>query len=91
MVLYGNSLLAKTLMKDEMTLLAGVGLAFSTIAILLGVMCFFNFGKGLKPILLGQVEDKRRTNPFDQDYQFQLLNHNVVSTPHLETRRFDID
>lgn len=91
MILYGDSLLAATLMKDEMTLLASVALAFSSIATAVGAVCFFNFRRGLKPLLLGQLEDKNRTTPFDQDYQFQLLNHNVVAAPSLEQRRFDLD
>jgi len=91
LVLYGDSVLARTLMKDEMTLLASVALGFSSIAIVVGAICLFNFGKGLKPLLLGQLEDKNRTSAFDQDYQFQLLNHNVMAAPNLEPRRFDLD
>ncbi|KAJ4294407.1 hypothetical protein N0V90_008097 [Kalmusia sp. IMI 367209] len=90
LVLHGTSMLANTLMKDEMVFFASVAVGFSAIAFLTGSLCFFNFGKGLKPIVLGQVQRKRRTDEFENDYHFQRLNHNVVTTP-TEIRRFELD
>lgn len=89
-VLNGSSQLANTLLKDEMIFLASVALAFSTIALAFGSACLANFQKGLKPIVLGQVQRKQRNNDFENDYNFQRLNHNVVAVPE-ESRRFMLD
>lgn len=90
MVLYGDSPLANTLLKDEMVFLACVALVLSAIALVTAAICLVNFRKGLKPILLGQVKRQRPVDEFENDYQFQRLNHNVVAVPD-RARRFDID
>jgi hypothetical protein len=90
LVLNGDSLLANTPLKDEMLFFDGVALGFSAIAFTTGSICFFNFGKGLKPLVLGQVQRKRPNNAFENDYQFQRLNHNVVVEPE-QARRFALD
>jgi hypothetical protein len=90
LVLNGDSFLAKTPLKDEMLFFAGVALGFSSIAFTTGSICFANFGKGLKPLVLGQIQRKRPNNEFETDYQFQRLNHNVVAEPE-QARRFALD
>ena len=89
-VLNGRSMLANTLLKDEMVFIAGVALGFSAIAFTAGSICFFNFKKGLKPLVLGQVQRKRPNNDFENDYHFQRLNHNVVVAPE-QAQRFALD
>jgi hypothetical protein len=51
-VLNGDSLLAKTLLIDEMQLFLGVALALAVPACINAIVCINNFGHGLKPILL---------------------------------------
>jgi hypothetical protein len=51
-VLNGDSLLAKTLLIDEMQLFLGVALALAVPACINAIVCIANFGHGLKPILL---------------------------------------
>lgn len=89
-VLYGKSLRARTLLKNEIVFFAGVALMFSVSASVAGSICLTNFYKGLKPILLGQVQSKRRIDDFENEYRFQRLNHNVVGTPE-DARRFALD
>lgn len=89
-MLIGTSQLAKTLLKDEMLFLAGVGLAFSAVSFVASLVCFANFKKGLKPLVMGQVQRQEVNDEFETDYQFQRLNHNVFLVPE-QARRFDID
>ncbi|KAJ4357705.1 uncharacterized protein N0V89_002281 [Didymosphaeria variabile] len=89
-VLNSSSMLARTLLKDEMVFLASIAVGFSAIAFLAGSICFANFRKGLKPLVLSQVQHKRPNNEFENDYHFQRLNHNVVAAPE-QARRFAID
>ncbi|KAK7190950.1 hypothetical protein DPSP01_009157 [Paraphaeosphaeria sporulosa] len=89
-VLNSRSRLANTLLKDEMVFMAVVALGFSAIAFTAGSICVTNFRKGLKPLVLGQVQRKRPNNDFENDYQFQRLNHNVVAAPE-QARRFALD
>ena len=89
-LLKGHSLIANTLLKDEMVFLASVALGFSNMALVAGSICLINFRKGLKPILLGQVRRKERVDQFETDLNFQRLNHNVVAAPE-EARRFLLD
>lgn len=89
-VLYGDSMLAKTILKDEMIFHASVALGFSVFAVLAGSICLSNFRQGLKPLVLGQVQSKRPISAFETDYEFQRLNHNVITTP-AQARRFALD
>ncbi|KAH7138383.1 hypothetical protein B0J11DRAFT_587651 [Dendryphion nanum] len=91
MVLYGNSLLSRTAMKWEMSFYASVALCFSVAATIAGSVCFFSFNKGLKPILLGQVQRKPRVSEWENDYYFQRLNHSVFPLSERESRRFELD
>ncbi|CAG5159161.1 uncharacterized protein ALTATR162_LOCUS5444 [Alternaria atra] len=91
LVLYGHSLLAKTLMKDEMVFYICVALVFSTSALVVGSICFFNFKKGLRPILLGQVQRKPRAHELEDDYYVQRLNYNVLPLADRESQRFALD
>lgn len=51
LVLNGNGVRSKTLLKDEMLLFAGTALALATMACFNAMLCVANFGKGLKPLL----------------------------------------
>ena len=77
-------------MRDEMVFLACVALVLSAIAFVTAAICMANFRKGLRPILLSQVKRKRPIDEFENEYQFQRLNHNMVAMPE-QARRFDID
>lgn len=90
-VLYGDGLLSKTAMKDEMTLYACIALTFTVAALIAGSICFFQFNKGLKPIVLGQVKRTPQTDEWEEEYYFQRLNHNVVHLQDRESRRFALD
>ncbi|KAG9193642.1 hypothetical protein G6011_03677 [Alternaria panax] len=91
LILYGDSLLANTLMKDEMVFYICVALVFSTSALIVGTVCFFNFKKGLRPILLGQVQRKPRAHELEDDYYVQRLNYNVVPLADRDSQRFALD
>ncbi|KAB2110250.1 hypothetical protein AG0111_0g1071 [Alternaria gaisen] len=91
LVLYGHTLLAKTLMKDEMVFYSCVALVFSTSALIVGTVCFFNFKKGLRPILLGQVQRKPRAHELEDDYYVQRLNYNVVPLADRDSQRWTLD
>lgn len=71
-------------MSNEMMLFAGAALAF-TISICINlVICMFNFGYGLKPLLsLGDESQK-------QEYEFQPLGHRSGHQSFVSTR-FDLD
>ncbi|KAI4636368.1 hypothetical protein J4E83_001323 [Alternaria metachromatica] len=91
LVLYGHSFLADTLLKDEMVFYLCVGVVFSTSALLAGCVCFYNFKKGLRPILLGQVQRKPRAHELEDDYYVQRLNYNVVPLADRDSQRFALD
>ncbi|EDU43971.1 conserved hypothetical protein [Pyrenophora tritici-repentis Pt-1C-BFP] len=90
-VLYGNSQLANTWMKDQMVFYVCVGLGFSVITLVVGCICLWNFNKGLKPILLGQVQRKIRPNEVETDYYVQRLNYNIVPLADRDSQRFALD
>ncbi|KAK1910643.1 hypothetical protein P3342_008522 [Pyrenophora teres f. teres] len=90
-VLYGDSLLAQTLMKDQMVFYTCVGLGFSALTLVVGSVCFWNFNKGLKPILLGQVQRKIPLNEVETDYYVQRLNYNIVPLVDRDSQRFALD
>jgi hypothetical protein len=91
LVLYGRSILAKTSMKDEMVFYISIGIIFSFLSIVAGCICVWNFGRGLKPILLGQVQRQVRTSEIEDDYYIQRLNYNIVRNPDRDTQRFALD
>jgi hypothetical protein len=78
-------------MKDEMVFYICVGLVFSMSALVVGCICFFNFKKGLRPILLGQVQRKPRAHELEDDYYVQRLNYNVVPLADRDSQRFALD
>jgi hypothetical protein len=78
-------------MKDEMVFYMCVALVFSTSALIVGSICFFNFKKGLRPILLGQVQRKLRATELEDDYYVQRLNYNVVPLADRDSQRFVLD
>jgi hypothetical protein len=51
----------------------------------------FNFKKGLKPILLGQVQRKPRAHELEDDYYVQRLNYNVVPLADRDSQRWALD
>ena len=90
-ILYGPSRLANTLMKDQMVFYACVGLGFAVTTLMAGCVCFWNFNKGLKPLLLGQVQRKIRLNEVETDYYVQRLNYNIVPLADRDSQRFALD
>lgn len=91
LVLYGHTILSKTLMKDEMVFYSCVALGFSALALVVGTVCLFNFKKGLRPILLGQVQRKPRAHELEDDYYVQRLNYNVVPLADRDSQRWALD
>lgn len=69
----------------------GVGIGLSTIALVAGSVCFWNFNKGLKPILLGQVQRKIRLNEVETNYYVHRLNYNIVPPADRDSQRFALD
>jgi hypothetical protein len=51
LLLTGDGFFSKTTQKDEMLFFGSVALALATLACVTAVVCVFNFGKGLKPLL----------------------------------------
>jgi hypothetical protein len=78
-------------MKDEMIFYLCVALVFSASALIVGSICFFNFKKGLRPILLGQVQGKPRADELEDGYYVQRLNYNVVPLADRDSQRFALD
>lgn len=77
-------------MKGQMLLFASVGLALAAVTFLVAVVCFSNFNKGLKPILLGQIQPNPPVNQSEDTYFLQRLHHPIP--PHdRASRRFDLD
>jgi hypothetical protein len=68
-----------------------IALFFSMSASIVGFVCFWNFKKGLKPILLGQVQRKPRVHELEDDYYVQRLNYNVVPLSDRDSQRFALD
>ncbi|KNG45990.1 glycoside hydrolase family 30 protein [Stemphylium lycopersici] len=91
LVLYGKSKLSRTLMKDEMVFYISIAIGFSISTLVVGFICFLNFNKGLKPILLGQVQRKPRPNELEDDYYIQRLNYNVLPLVDRDSQRFALD
>lgn len=71
-------------MSNEMMLFASIALAFTTLICINLLVCMFNFGYGLKPLLL--LGDKNQK----QEYEFQLLGHRLGHQSFVSTR-FDLD
>jgi hypothetical protein len=71
-------------MSNEMLLFAGAALAFTTLICINSVVCMFNFGYGLKPLLT--LGDKNKK----QEYEFQPLGHRLGHQSFVSTR-FDLD
>lgn len=90
-VLYGNSLLARTMMKEEMVFYLALGIISCLLSLVVGLVCTLNFGKGLKPILLGQVQRQPRPHELEDDYYIQRLNYNLLPQPNRESKRFTLD
>jgi hypothetical protein len=51
LLLTGDGWFSKTPQKDEMLLFGSVALALASLACITAIVCVFNFGKGLKPLL----------------------------------------
>lgn len=68
LVLNGNSLTARTLLKDEMLLFASVALVLAIAACINAMLCVVNFHKGLKP-LLQNSSWKQRPHEFQPVHQ----------------------
>ncbi|CAN9124869.1 unnamed protein product [Alternaria alternata] len=77
--------------QDEMVFYSCVALAFSALALVVGTVCLFNFKKGLRPILLGQVQRKPRAHELEDDYYVQRLNYNVVPLADRDSQRWALD
>lgn len=90
-VLCGNSLYSKTTLKDEQLLFAIVAIFFIFAATVSAVQCWLNFGKGLKPILLGQTQRKAPQNEEEREYYFQRLNYAPSAVDVGGNRRFALD
>ncbi|CAN9193031.1 unnamed protein product [Alternaria alternata] len=77
--------------QDEMVFYSCVALGFSALALVVGTVCLFNFKKGLRPILLGQVQRKPRAHELEDDYYVQRLNYNVVPLADRDSQRWALD
>ncbi|RKK77183.1 hypothetical protein BFJ69_g6432 [Fusarium oxysporum] len=89
-VLTGDGLLASTLMKEEMLLFATFALVFTTISIAFAVLCVFNFGKGLKPLLQGQGTNNIPTSTSALELNPRHLSIRTMDSERM-SKRFDID
>lgn len=78
-------------MKDEMTFFISLAVTSSIASIIIGSICIFNFGKGLKPILLGQIQRQPRAHELEDDYYIQRLNYNILPLPSRDSQRFTLD
>lgn len=78
-------------MADEMVFLVLVAILFYLCALVAAGVCFCNFGKGLKPIVLGQVQQNNGPSVREAAYYFQRLNHHVPPPPIRENQRFQLD
>ncbi|EMT72672.1 hypothetical protein FOC4_g10004149 [Fusarium odoratissimum] len=90
MVLTGDGLLASTLMKEEMLLFATFALVFTIISIAFAVLCIFNFGKGLKPLLQGQGTNNIPTSTSALELNPRHLSIRTMDSERM-SKRFDID
>lgn len=79
------------MMKDEMVFYICIGGALSLFSLVAGSVCMFNFKKGLKPILLGQIKRRPQAHELEDDYYIQRLNYNIVPTPDRDSQRFLVD
>ncbi|RKL37874.1 hypothetical protein BFJ70_g6827 [Fusarium oxysporum] len=89
-VLTGDGLLASTLMKEEMLLFATFALVFTIISIAFAVLCVFNFGKGLKPLLQGQGTNNIPTSTSALELNPRHLSIRTMDSERM-SKRFDID
>lgn len=67
-LLSGGGTMSHTLLQDEMLLFAAAALALSSLTCLNAMLCTFNFGKGLKP-LLQNTSWKQRPHEFEPVHQ----------------------
>ncbi|OAL46339.1 hypothetical protein IQ07DRAFT_146909 [Pyrenochaeta sp. DS3sAY3a] len=90
-VLHGTSIRANTDLKEQMVFYAVAALVFSTAAFGVGCACFMNFGKGLRPVLLSQVQRiEPTTEPSDTQY-FHNLDDGGMLGSERGSRRFLLD
>ncbi|KAH7173022.1 hypothetical protein DER46DRAFT_679116 [Fusarium sp. MPI-SDFR-AT-0072] len=89
-VLTGDGLLARTLMKEEMLLFASFALVFTIISIAFAVLCVFNFGKGLKSLLQGQDTNNIPTSTSALELNPRHLSIRTMDSERM-SKRFDID
>lgn len=90
-MLHSTSIRAYTDLKEQMVFYAIAALVFSTAALGGGCACFMNFGKGLRPVLLGQVQRiEPTTEPSDTQY-FHNLDDGGMSGSQRGSRRFLLD
>lgn len=78
-------------MKDEMVFYLSLGLVSSLLSLGVGFICTLNFGKGLKPILLGQIKRQPQAHELEDDYYIQRLNYNILPQPNRDSQRFTLD
>ena len=89
-VLYGDSLRASTLMKEEMVFFALTGLLFAIAATSVGCACVLNFGKGLKPFL--KVGANRQEPELSNTaYHLYPADANDPLAPQRASRRFILE
>jgi hypothetical protein len=89
-VLTGNELLANTLMKEDIILFASFARVFTIMCIAFAVICVFNLGKGLKPLLLGQGTNDVSASTSALDLNPRHLSIRTMDSERL-SKRFDID
>ncbi|KAF5253275.1 hypothetical protein FANTH_1871 [Fusarium anthophilum] len=89
-VLNGDGLLARTLMKEEMLLFASFALSFNIVSVAFAVLCVLNFGKGLKPLLQGQGTNNMPTSTSALELSPRHLSVRTMDTERM-SKRFDMD
>ena len=90
-VLYGHTSLSVTSMKNEQVYYLALALVSSILSLVVGFICTLNFGKGLKPVLLGQVQRQPQAHELEDEYYIQRLNYNILPSPNRESQRFTLD
>ncbi|KAH6613029.1 hypothetical protein C7974DRAFT_322330, partial [Boeremia exigua] len=89
-VLYGKSLRARTIMKEEMVFFALMALLFAIAATGVGCACVMNFGKSLKPFL--QVGASRQEPELsDTAYHLYPVDANDPLASQRTSRRFILE
>ncbi|KAH7186283.1 uncharacterized protein B0J16DRAFT_343432 [Fusarium flagelliforme] len=87
--LYGTGLKSRAVMKEEMALFACFSLAFISASIVAAVICIFNFGQGLIPLLLGRSSNTASPSTID----FTNHQHLGITSDASErsSKRFEMD